>query len=149
MHIEPDHTGKEDVHQPGGGDGRGRAARVGLEDHGERDVRHGGLVEGGGGERGATDDCQAVRRGDGGLLIGAGEETVRKDVNSLISYWEQLNAGGGGGGMGLQVPTGREGRRKGDRVRGLDIFVESLIRRREEGWILMSVGCQGGTPAGI
>jgi hypothetical protein len=49
MHIEPDHTGKEDVHQPGGGDGHGRGARVGLDDgdHGERDVRHGGLVEGG------------------------------------------------------------------------------------------------------
>ena len=45
-------------------------------------------------------------------MIGAGEETVRKDVNSLISSWEQLNAGGGGGGMGLQVPTGREGKEK-------------------------------------
>ena len=42
-------------------------------------------------------------------MIGAGEETVRKDVNSLISSWEQLNAGGG---MGLQVPTGREGKEK-------------------------------------
>ena len=38
VHVEPDHTGMEDVHQPGGGDGRG--ARVGQDggDHGEHDV---------------------------------------------------------------------------------------------------------------
>ena len=37
---------------------------------------------------------------------------VRQDINLLISSWEQLNAGGGGGGMSLQVSTGREGKEK-------------------------------------
>ena len=41
------------------------------------------------------------------------------------------------------------GRRKGDRVRSLDIFVDSLMGRREEGWRLMSVGCQGGHEPGF
>ena len=113
LHIEPDHTGKEDVQQPGGGDGHVRGAHTGLDegDHGECDVRHEGLLEGGGGEMGATDNRQAVR-GEGGLLVGTGDGIVRKDVNSLISSWEQLNAGGGGGGVSLQVLTGREGKEK-------------------------------------
>jgi hypothetical protein len=78
----------------------------------ERDVRHEGLLDGRGGGMGATDNCQAVRRGEGGLLVGTGDGIARQDINSLTSSWEQLNAGGGGGGMSLQVLTGREGKEK-------------------------------------
>ena len=80
MHIKPDRTGKENVLQPGGGDGH--------------------------------DNCQAVRRGEGGMSVGTGDGIARKDVNILISSWEQLNAGGGGGGMSLKIPTGMEGKEK-------------------------------------
>ena len=45
-------------------------------------------------------------------MIGNREGIVRNDVgvNSLILSWEQMNAGGGGGTLELEVPTGgREG----------------------------------------
>jgi hypothetical protein len=43
VHIEPDRIGREDVYQPGGGDGR--EAQVGRDDghHGGQDVQRGGL----------------------------------------------------------------------------------------------------------
>ena len=46
------------------------------------------------------------------MSVGTGDGIARKDVNILISSWEQLNAGGGGGGMSLKVPTGMEGKEK-------------------------------------
>ena len=51
MHIEPDHIGLEDVHQPGGGDGRGDQEGLDGDHHqGGQDVLHGGLGRGGAGE---------------------------------------------------------------------------------------------------
>ena len=53
-------------------------------------------------------------------LVGAGEGTVRNDISSLISSWEQMNAGGGRGEMELQVPTGgKEKRRQSQEFRVL------------------------------
>jgi hypothetical protein len=49
------------------------------------------------------------------------EGGYQKGVRLLISSWEQLNAGGGGGAMELEIPTGRNGRgmRKSQKFRDL------------------------------
>ena len=55
-------------------------------------------------------------------MISTREGIVRNyvGVNSLILSWEQMNAGGGGGTMELEVPTGgREGRRRSQEFRDL------------------------------
>ena len=49
------------------------------------------------------------------------KEAFKTDVSVLISSWEQLNAGGGGDAMELEVPTGggRGGRRVSQEFRDL------------------------------
>ena len=75
VHIEPDRIGREDVYQPGRGDGR--EAQVGRDDghHGGQDVQRGGLGGGGGEDVGATDGRkERGRRIVGQYLRGDGQE---------------------------------------------------------------------------
>ena len=72
MHIEPDRIGREDVYQPGGGDGR--EAQVGRDDghHGGQDVQRGGLgCRSHGWEEGeGKEDCWSVlERGRSGMML--------------------------------------------------------------------------------
>ena len=59
------------------------------------------------------------------------EEIVRKDVNYLISSWEQLNAGGGGDEMELQVPTG--GKEKGRQSKEFRYFCGKFDEKEGSG----------------
>ena len=105
LHIEPDQVVLVDVGKPGGGDGRGgQGGRYG-DRHGGQSVLPEGLGEEGEEVR-ATVTNQAGRRGEGGCVIGTEKEAFKTDVSVLISSWEQLNAGGGGDAMELEVPTG-------------------------------------------
>ena len=75
---------------------------------------------------------QAGRRGEGGGVIGTEKEAFKKDVSVLISSWEQLNAGGGGGAMELEVAIGGSGggRKKSQEFRDL---CQKFDGRKEEG----------------
>jgi hypothetical protein len=94
-----------DVGKPGGGDGRGGQGGRDGDRHGGQSVLREGLGEEGEEVRAAVTN-QAGRRGEGGCVIGTKKEAFKTDVSVLISSWEQLNAGGGGEVMELEVPTG-------------------------------------------